>query len=452
VSDMPPGAHSRSGRGNEAVPDRSQPRGPGETSASSSGRSRRWRPVRRVVSSGVGLLVVASVVATMTLAGEIGHSTARTTTSTRPSTRSAATSGSDARRQGSTKTNSTSQPSHGASTTSTVPLPRPGASPVTHPVLGVDLYSTVDLSTAETITNGARLLAAAKQELGITSVGIVWDFYMPSSTSNEISEGPASMSLADVVDLTKLAERDGLSVEYRPLIKVGPNLSWDGGVLPSNQSEWFGRFYETELPFFRAAAHYHVREFAIETELVKLNSSPGWASFVAKAEIAAPGVIISYAASTLDFFPSHPAKNPRLLLPTEAYGDDAYMPMPASISSSASASQVEAGWDGYFDHVPAALLHQTVLDEVGIAGVDGAYQHPSNWNLQGTPNVAVQVNWFTAACNTVARFKMRGIYFYNINLQNNPLHWPQSPVVFMGKPAVVAAIRHCAAMFEQSFS
>ncbi|HEV8065161.1 MAG TPA: hypothetical protein VGP46_10030 [Acidimicrobiales bacterium] len=445
MSDKPDG-------GDETRPE--QPLGGTRPVSDDGGQSgRRPWTVRHKVLAGVGLLVVASVVAaTVSLAAH----------SPQPR-RGAGSSGGSSTTLGAGGTNagvssSTSPPGSttGGSTGPNQPTPttKPpttspgGLPPVTHPTLGVDLYSAVAMSKAAVLSHGARIIAAAKQQLGINSIGIVWALSMPNNKSDSIGEGPDSLSLADIVALTKLAEQQGLSVQYRPLIRVGKAQNWAGVVLPTDPAAWFQNFFNAELPFLRAAVRYHVHDFVIESELVRMNDNPGWAKYIKRVEKNAPGVNISYAASEGNYFPGH--NKVRQLLPTQTYGMDAYMPMPASIPSSASVAQLESGWDAYFASVPNGILNLTTMEEVGIAGVDGAYQHPSNWNLVGQANPAVQANWFTAACHTVAQFKMRGIYFYNINLGNNPPYWPSSPVVFMGKPAVVAALRGCATMFGES--
>ena len=54
----------------------------------------------------------------------------------------------------------------------------------------------------------------------------------------------------------------------------------------------------------------------------------------------------------------------------------------------------------------------------------------------------MQVNWFTAACSTVRRFHMRGVFFFKVNLTDNPAHPAKSLSTFEGKEGV-SAIRQC---------
>ena len=64
-----------------------------------------------------------------------------------------------------------------------------------------------------------------------------------------------------------------------------------------------------------------------------------------------------------------------------------------------------------------AARSSTRLEEIGIAGIDGAYASPWAYYLTGAPDRAIQANWFTAACNAFFDFHMRGIYFWGLELE-----------------------------------
>ena len=55
----------------------------------------------------------------------------------------------------------------------------------------------------------------------------------------------------------------------------------------------------------------------------------------------------------------------------------------------------------------------------------------------------VQANWFTAACATVRRYHMRGVFFFKVDLADNPAHPAKSLSTFEGRGGA-GAISECA--------
>ena len=116
---------------------------------------------------------------------------------------------------------------------------------------------------------------------------------------------------------------------------------------------------------------------------------------------------------------------------------------------SATVSQIVAGWDRVFRGMSGPTLYRTALDEVGIRATDGAYYHPSLWGVGGKLDETVQARWFTAACEVVQQYHLRGIYFWNVNLADDPAHPPfPSPPTFEGKTAA-KSIRGCREIFHE---
>lgn len=76
---------------------------------------------------------------------------------------------------------------------------------------------------------------------------------------------------------------------------------------------------------------------------------------------------------------------------------------------------------------------------MGIEARAGAYANPPNLRLAGMLDPTVQFNWFTAACETVKRFHMRGVFFWKVDLSDYPLTHPASSLsTFEGKAGAVA--------------
>jgi hypothetical protein len=301
------------------------------------------------------------------------------------------------------------------------------------PVLGVDLYALSNYPAAEVRTDGQRTLAYIKNVLKATAVGIVWDFFAASDRANRVLATGATLSPASVSMLTTMAQQDHLQVEYRPLIFVGTPAQhgWEGKISPADPALWFSRYYQAELPYLKIAKRQHVREFVVATEMHALNRSPLWRSFLRRVGQAYPGVV-SYTAWDQDYFPPHTH-----LLPARSLGMDMYAPV--HLPASASSRRVTQAWEKMFAAVPAPVLRRTAIDEIGIEARSGAYLDPPNLGAPGKLDEQVQANWFTAACATVHKFHLRGVFFWKVDLTDNPVVHPATSLsTFEGKKGAVA--------------
>jgi hypothetical protein len=341
-----------------------------------------------------------------------------------------------------------------SSVTSTSARPaRPWHAPPRFPVLGVDLYARVNYPTAVVRRNGKRALYYIRHTLGASSVGIAWNYYVTDIHSNTVQTTKNTLTARNVRLLTKLAEAENLSVVYRPLVEVTTGLgkngiinpsNWEGSIAPQDQAQWFDSYYNAELPYLAIAQAMHVKEFITGSELMFLNSSNQWPSFLSRVRKAYHGVV-SYAAEQRNYFPGFGAQH---LLPVYSYGLDAYPRI--FLPPTATVPQLVAKWDALFNEMPRQVLYRTALDEVGIRATVGAYYHPSLWGIGGTFNETVQARWFTAACQVVEQYHMRGIYFWNVNLGDNPARPPfPSPPTFEGKPGAMS-IPGCLAIFHEA--
>jgi hypothetical protein len=308
------------------------------------------------------------------------------------------------------------------------------------PVLGVDLYALNNYPAAVVKADGLRMLAYIKNVLKADAVGIVWNFYASGPHSNAVEATAATLSASNVAILTRIAHQDHLLVEYRPLIMVSRQPSnWEGFIIPSSPAEWFSNYYSTELPYLRVAQKLGVSEFVTATEMHGLNSSSLWPSFFDRVTQVYHG-IASYSAWDGDYFSG--TKN---LLPVKYLGMDMYSRL--DLPSSASSGEVTAAWERLFGQMPASVLERTAIDETGIEARAGAYQHPPSMRIRGQLDEQVQANWYTAACATVHRYHMRGVFFWKVDLTDYPAHPATSLSTFEGKEGAVA-ISECAQLLR----
>jgi hypothetical protein len=313
------------------------------------------------------------------------------------------------------------------------------------PVLGINVYARSNYPAGQVRAYGKRIFAYIKNVLKADAVGIVWNFYTPSLNSNNVESTGATLSASNVEILTKIATQNHLLVEYRPMIQVsGQPTSWQGLINPYLPPRWFSNFYRAELPYLKMAQKLGVREFVTATELTELNSSPLWPSFFAQVSRVYHGVI-SYTAWDGDYFGYPPDKSFHTakpdLLPVKYLGMDMYWHM--NIGATATSSEVTAAWEALFSKVPASVLRRTAIDETGIPAQMGAYQNPPDFRGGGQLSEQVQANWFTAACATVNRYHMRGVFFWVVFLTDNPAHPDASLSTFEGRKAA-SAISECA--------
>jgi hypothetical protein len=328
-----------------------------------------------------------------------------------------------------------------ASTSPIAPPPPSGSSisaPSGPPVLGVDYYANTSYSLAAVQQDAPRNIEYIRHVLDAQSVGIVWNFYSPATTSNSIKRTTITLSPAAVTLITKLAQAQHMSVEYRPLIRVGPQWQWEGFITPADSHAWFAALFKAELPYLRIAQRLHVREFVVGTELRALGADREWPWFIAQVHAVYHG-IVSYAAQDTQYF-----KNPSTLPPFADYGVDPYMPI--DLPPTATTAQLVAAWDQVFHRTPASLLSRTAMTEVGIPALRSAYRRPAAWKMHGARDPQVQARWFTAACTVAMQYHMRGVYFYEVPIDDNPAH-PEPFAAFFEGNAGSRAIHGCRRMF-----
>lgn len=309
------------------------------------------------------------------------------------------------------------------------------------PVVGVNLYATANYPASKVTADGVRMLSYIKKTLNANAVGIVWNLYAPSSRSTRVEATNKTLTAANVATLTTLAEQDGLKVFYRPLIFIShTSRTWEGNIAPTSAAKWFSSYYKVELPYLKDAQRFHIAEFVADTEMHALNRNSGWPGFYKKIARVYHGVV-SYASWDGDYFPPHTH-----LQRVRSVGLDFYEPMPR-LPASASEARVFASWESFFNKVPRSVRVRTTIDELGIEARAGAYASPQNLAAKGKLDQKVQANWFTAACKAVHKYGMRGVFFWKVDLADNPFHATSAESVFEGRQGA-KAIASCAAILR----
>jgi hypothetical protein len=329
----------------------------------------------------------------------------------------------------------------------TIALSQPKAAPAaadTKPIVGVDLYVDENYSIKDVETWGARDLKYIRDTLGLKAVSIDWDYNVPTSTSNVVEASKTrTPTTAAIEDLTKIAQSDGLRVEYRVLFAVDNSDTRDGSISPKNLKDWLKSLLSAETDALKLAQTEKVAEFVVGSEMASIDKSSDWDTFFKDAAKLYKGAL-SYASygghtdSDGGFFSSS-----RVELPTTDLGVTAYPAI--DLKATATVAELTKAWETYLTkHTDEAILRRTAIEEIGIPALSGWYDQPWQWdNLKGTADPTIQENWFKAACAAVTAEHMRGIYFWSFTLNDDPAKPFKSLVGYLGRPGSLGAIKDC---------
>jgi len=177
-------------------------------------------------------------------------------------------------------------------------------------------------------------------------------------------------------------------------------------------------------------------------EMHKMNSSPYWGRFFAWERKIFHGTV-SYTAWDEDYLPQAQSVLPARLLGTNFYRPLFLPGTTITLPDNSPLTEVTKVWEAYFTSVPRSVLERTAIDETGIPARAGAYRYPGYMWRNDHRDERVQVNWFLAACHTVVHFHMRGVFFWKVDLTDNPAHPAKSLSTFEGQKGALA-ISECA--------
>lgn len=296
------------------------------------------------------------------------------------------------------------------------------------PVVGVDVSAFHAYAAAQAKAYGKRVLSYIRTSLHAGSAGIVWDLCDPSFYIGQVSRCSQSLPPEDVGILATEARADHLTVQLRPLIRVGPvsgwndpSLSWEGHIRPVSGETFAKSVLAAEHPYLEIARRDHISQFVVGSELLGWHGSQ-WQHWLLAQARSICDCQVSYAYSTTRITSLPTVHGPA--------GLD-YYPV-TTLGASASQAAVTAAIERPLAALPAAVRVRLTLDEVSIAAEAGAYKHASNWNAGGAPEPGVQARWFTGICQAAVRYHLAGIYFYEIPLNDNLANPSAFPAFFVG--------------------
>lgn len=287
-----------------------------------------------------------------------------------------------------------------------------------HASLGIQVYWNSVGPRAKLEADANRIFNYAVG-LGANSVAIDFFFYTDGEHPSRVYGVPGSTpSPATIAMVVANAREHGLRVLVRPLLN-DDNIKtirgdWRGSIKPRSIGSWFESYYRFLRPYLAAAQESRTTAFGIDTELDSLAPDRhDWAGLEAAAAKLFKGQLayaVNYGLWQEDR-PDQPVPDAAL---------DAYPLL--GLTDSATAAELTTAWVSWLRrHRPEQVLKRTVLQEVGIAAVAGAYAGPAlTAPSRAAPDVPVQRKWFAAACTAAKETTMAGIYFFDVNSSDNP--------------------------------
>jgi hypothetical protein len=313
----------------------------------------------------------------------------------------------------------TSPPDHD-STTPPTSLP---AVPASQVQLGVDVWWVVGspfTSGAQQATESAALVRYLTSDLHANAVSISFPVYVASVTSNQVFANASTPTLAALEVLVRDAEAAHLQVDLRPLLQIGTgsNYIWRGLLHPADVGDFFESYFQAIKPYLALSQQLRLVRFVYASELTSLSDrklyEADWVNLLRQMSGVFKGQL-SYDSSGPDYLGNNN------VMPGYDGTTDAYFPTNQNVN--ASIPQLEAAWSKILSKVPAATLSKTVFDEVGIDATSNPYKLPSRVTT-GKTNPAylfVQQRWFTMVCDIVHKFHLKGVYFWNVFFNTDPL-------------------------------
>jgi hypothetical protein len=270
---------------------------------------------------------------------------------------------------------------------------------------GIDLYTY----RGQDFTTASRTEVAYLKALHANSVMVSFPFFMHGERARGVYTRPSTPTPRQLAVLAETAQRAGLYVSLRPLLdetSLGESRTeWK----PRDPRAWFASYRRFLLPYARMAQRAKIAKLYVGAEFQLFGTSRRWNRLDRALRRVFKGTL-AYAYNGHDLQRGAGGRGVRL-------SADSYPHMPG-MPAGAGVRRLARAWTAYDRVMPRG----TILSEVGIAGVRGAYARP--WvHTWPHPRIdpAIQVRWFMAACRAVAAAHLGGIYFWAIGFGKDEL-------------------------------
>jgi hypothetical protein len=302
--------------------------------------------------------------------------------------------------------------------------------------LGIDVDYYV-YSPAQDVSGIASAEVAYVKSVHANALSVSFPFFTNGWSGSTVYGNGETPTPADLAIFARAAKRAGLYFSIRPLMDES-SLHHNGARVsrtkwvPAHPAAWFASYQRFLRPYARMAEQQRIPEFFTGAEFDKFGSSPYWAKL--------DSYLRRYYHGALAYANNWEIAIPRAVDRHQvAQTADAYPPM--SAASSASVATLTGKWGRYLKGKGRGV----VISEIGIAAQAGAYAKPFRLRWTGEPlDAAIQVRWFTAACNAMVNVHGGGIYFWSLNFgqQLNSPPTAADPTAFVDGPGA-GAISAC---------
>jgi hypothetical protein len=283
--------------------------------------------------------------------------------------------------------------------------------------LGIQLYWHTS-GDAATIKSKAATLLNYIVSLNANTVGITFPIYTdgvhPTHVYTVAGTTPTPATLRLVIEA---AQARGLRVMLRPLIDE-TNIKdsegdWRGSIKPQSISDWFASYQSVLQPYLTLAQETHVNYFVLGTELDSLMIYKSqWEELISTATTEYDGGL-SYADNWGAWAADYQTP------PAPSIGMDAYPEL--HLGDSATVGELTEAWTQWLENRSDSVLAKTVLQEVGLPAISGAYSAPAALGAPGAAiDTPIQTKWFTAACHSARELGLPGMYFWDVDSNANP--------------------------------
>jgi hypothetical protein len=287
---------------------------------------------------------------------------------------------------------------------------QPKIAPTAPPAKGIAvLLDGANLITdAQAMTTANSMFSTIVARFHANAVSLNFPYVQASSTSNVPARAPITPSPQRLAEITAVAQRYHLSVQYRPYLFEGDLAQHSRTTIrPTNPALWIQNYWTFLQPYLISANEAGVQSFSIAQELTTLLPQlSSWELLVQRAKTLYSGELI--------YSQQHA---PMESLPLTSRGYDAYTPIKLSSPKKVS---VGAFTSGFIRNLQLPGMQTTpsdlTIEELGIAAVAGAYNEPyyEHYPVKTKVDRAVQEDWFQGACNAFWALHLQGIYFWAI--------------------------------------
>lgn len=316
--------------------------------------------------------------------------------------------------------------------------PTPPAPVAPAPQQGVDvLWYRHSADSTAAIRRKSERVVSCIAGLGANAISISFPFFMRGQRGSYVYPGPVTPTPRDLAILVDAAAALGLSVNLRPLLNQASVGGQRGEIFPADRPAWFASYERFLRPYLTMAAAHRVTSFTVGSELSSLADDPAWASLDAWVRTRFHGGL-SFS-NNWDAFAAGQFGGGTV----GQEGVDAYFPL--RLGDDASVGGLVRALEAWLRTPGRVDLSHIVIQETEIAAQPGSYAHPQQWTGSRDWDFAVQAKWYQAMCTVVRQLHMAGLYFWDIDFNQN-VRWPSPesdpPLSFLGRQGALA-VRSC---------